>query len=293
MASFDELVRRKVKLFEATPENLATTAIKAQREIWNGVADLVQSLEVDENGQIAQTQNNVRKIGEIQTALSQAIAGSEYIDGVRTFLSDIDQGVEITNELAKQIRESFTPPAVAQQILEISKQNAINALAGVAMQSRVTLPFIEQLTAAIASRATLSETVKSLRTVIEGDKDVDGRLLANVRTVANTAQAITDRNYAAQVNESVGVEWYRYAGSEIDTTREFCAERHGQYFHKKEIESWADENWDGKIAETNSKTIFSNAGGWNCRHSIIAVSIRRVPQDVIQRNIANGNYSPN
>ena len=293
MASFDELVRRKVKLFEATPENLATTAIKAQREIWNGVADLVQSLEVDENGQIAQTQNNVRKIGEIQTALSQAIAGSEYIDGVRTFLSDIDEGVEITNELTKQIRESFTPPAVAQQILEISKQNAINALAGVAMQSRVTLPFIEQLTAAVASRATLSQTVKALRTVIEGDKDVDGRLLANVRTVANTAQAITDRNYAAQVNEAVGVEWYRYAGSEIDTTREFCAERHGQYFHKKEIESWADENWDGKIAETNSKTIFSNAGGWNCRHSIIAVSIRRVPPEVVQRNIANGNYRPN
>ena len=292
MATFDELVRQKIKLFEATPENLATTAIKAQREIWNGVADLVQSLEVDQDGRIAQTQNNVRKIGEIQTALSQAIAGSEYINGVRTFLSDIDQGVEITDELAKQIRASFTPPAVAQQILEISKQNAVNALAGVAMQSRVTLPFIEQLTAAVASRATLSDTVKSLRTVIEGDKDVDGRLLANVRTVANTAQAITDRNYAAQVNEAVGVEWYRYAGSEIDTTREFCSERHQQYYHKKEIQEWAGEDWDGKIAETNEQTIFSNAGGWNCRHSIIAVSIRRVPQDVIQRNIANGNYTP-
>jgi hypothetical protein len=161
------------------------------------------------------------------------------------------------------------------------------------MRARVTLPFVEQLTAAVATRSTLSETVKALRTVIEGDKDVDGRLVANVKTVAQTAQAIADRNYSAQVNEAIGAEWYRYAGSEIDTTRDFCAERHGQYFHKKEIEGWADLNWDGKIAETNSRTIFSNAGGWNCRHSIIAVSIRRVPQDVIQRNIANGNYNPN
>lgn len=293
MATFDELVQQKIKLFESTPENLATTAIKAQREIWNGVSDLLQSLEIDADGRIAQTQTNIRKIGEIQTELSRAIAGSEYIQGVREFLNNIDQGAVISDDLAKQINKSFEPPEIAKQILALSKQNAVNALAGIAMQSRVTLPFMEQLTAAVASRATLSETVKSLRTVIEGDKDVDGRLLANVRTVANTAQAITDRNYAAQVNEAVGVEWYRYAGSEIDTTREFCSERHGQYYHKKEIEQWASEDWAGKIAETNEQTIFSNAGGWNCRHSIIAVSIRRVPAEVVQRNIANGNYTPN
>jgi uncharacterized protein with GYD domain len=293
MAEFEKLVRDKQRLFDQTPENLATASVKAQRQIWNDISDLVQSLETDQDGRIAQTQTNVRKIGEIQTALVSAIAGSEYIDAVRTFLGDIDSGARLTDEIAKNIQRSFEPSEVVKQLLEISKQNALQSLLGESMRARVTLPFVEQLTAAVATRSTLSETVKALRTVIEGDKDVDGRLVANVKTVAQTAQAIADRNYSAQVNEAIGAEWYRYAGSEIDTTRDFCAERHGQYFHKKEIEGWADLNWDGKIAETNSRTIFSNAGGWNCRHSIIAVSIRRVPQDVIQRNIANGNYNPN
>jgi hypothetical protein len=293
MAEFEKLVRDKQRLFDQTPENLATASVKAQRQIWNDISDLVQSLENDQDGRIAQTQNNVRKIGEIQTALVSAIAGSEYIDAVRTFLGDIDSGARLTDEIAKNIQRSFEPSEVVKQLLEISKQNALQSLLGESMRARVTLPFVEQLTAAVATRSTLSETVKALRTVIEGDKDVDGRLVANVKTVAQTAQAIADRNYSAQVNEAIGAEWYRYAGSEIDTTRDFCAERHGQYFHKKEIEQWADLNWDGKIAETNSRTIFSNAGGWNCRHSIIAVSIRRVPPEVVQRNIANGNYNPN
>jgi hypothetical protein len=292
MSEFDELVKRKQKLFDSVPENLATETIKAQRQIWNDIADIVESLETDEDGRIAQTQNNIRKIGEIQDALVKSIAGSDYVKAVRQFFTDIDQGAKISDELAKQITESFTPPRIAAQILEVSKRNLAEALLGVAMQSRVTLPFSEQLTASIASRSTLRETVKSLRTVIEGDKDVDGRLVANVQNVANTGHAIADRNYSAQINELVGAEWFRYAGTEIDTTREFCAERHGQYFHRKEIEAWADENWNGKIAETNARTIFSNAGGWNCRHSIIAVSIRRVPKEVIERNIANGNYKP-
>jgi hypothetical protein len=293
MADFEKLVRDKQRLFDQTPENLATESVKAQRQIWNDVSDLVQSLETDEDGRVAQTQTNIRKIGEIQTALVSAIAGSEYIDAVRTFLGDIDQGARLSDDIAKQIQRSFEPSEVVKQLLEISKQNALQSLLGESMRARVTLPFVEQLTAAVATRSTLGETVKALRTVIEGDKDVDGRLVANVKTVAQTAQAIADRNYSAQVNESVGAEWYRYAGSEIDTTRDFCSERHQQYYHKKEIEGWADENWNGKIAETNSRTIFSNAGGWNCRHSIIAVSIRRVPKDVVQRNIANGNYTPN
>jgi uncharacterized protein with GYD domain len=293
MADFEKLVRDKQKLFDQTPENLATASVKAQRQIWNDVSDLVQSLETDEDGRVAQTQTNIRKIGEIQTALVSAIAGSEYIDAVRTFLGDIDQGARLSDDIAKQIQRSFEPSEVVKQLLEISKQNALQSLLGESMRARVTLPFVEQLTAAVATRSTLSETVKALRTVIEGDKDVDGRLVANVKTVAQTAQAIADRNYSAQVNESVGADWYRYAGSEIDTTRDFCSERHQQYYHKKEIEGWADENWNGKIAETNSRTIFSNAGGWNCRHSIIAVSIRRVPPEVVQRNIANGNYKPN
>jgi hypothetical protein len=179
-----------------------------------------------------------------------------------------------------------------KDILRISKQNAINSLIGETMRSRVTLPFVEQLTAAVAARVPLRETVKTLQTVIEGTPDVDGRLLANVKTVALTAQAIADNAYSAAVNDAIGAEWYVYRGGKIKTTRDFCLSRNGKYFHKKEIQKWGGEDWEGRIAGTDSSSIFVFRGGWNCRHTLVAVSISRVPDSVVERNIASGNYKP-
>lgn len=292
MPNIEKLIQEKVDLLESTPENLATASEKVQRKLWRELLPYVQELEVDANGNVAQTETNIRKIGEIQNKLSELLAGKEYTDAIKVFLADIDKGVQLTNDIARDIKKSFEPTQVMKDILRISKQNAINSLIGETMRSRVTLPFVEQLTAAVAARVPLRETVKTLQTVIEGTPDVDGRLLANVKTVALTAQAIADNAYSAAVNDAIGAEWYVYRGGKIKTTRDFCLERNGKYFHKKEIEKWGKEDWEGRIAGTDSSSIFVFRGGWNCRHTLVAVSISRVPKEVIDRNIASGNYKP-
>jgi len=292
LPSLDELIKQKVDLFESTPENLATASEKVQRRLWGELQPLVSSLEVDKDGNVAQTEKNIRKIGEITDGLNKLLAGKEYTDAIKVFLEDIDKGVALTDEIARKIESSFEPDKVLKDILTLSKQNAINSLIGETMRSRVTLPFVEQLTTAVAARTPLREVVKTLKTVIEGTPDVDGRLLANVKTVAITAQAIADSAYSAGVSEAVGAVWFKYVGGEIKTTRNFCEERTGKYYHIKEIQAWGNLDWDGRIAGTDSKSIFAFRGGWNCRHSLIPVSIRIVPPDVVKRNIDNGNYKP-
>ena len=47
MASLDEIVAKKVKLFEAMPEQLATSAERAQRDAWRELAPLLNSFDVD------------------------------------------------------------------------------------------------------------------------------------------------------------------------------------------------------------------------------------------------------
>lgn len=293
MTELEKLIKEKVDLFEKTPETLASKAEKIQLKMWRELEPLISSLDVDASGNISQTQNNISKIGEIQTRLNKLLGGSEYIKAIKTFLADIDRGIEITDELARQIEESFEPNNIQKALLKIVKNNAVEALIGESMRARVSGPFIETLTTSVASRAPLRDSVKSLRTVIEGSEIVDGRLLANVKNIAATAHVVADRAYAAAVNESISVQWYVYRGGIIDSTREFCLDRNGKYFHRLEVEAWADEDWAGKIKGTNEATIFVNCGGWGpCRHSLIAVSRSRVPGDVIQRNIANGNYKP-
>lgn len=300
MASFDELVKQKIKLLETVPENIATAAEKAQRDAWRKIAPMLSEMDVDADGNIAQTEDNIRRIGLITDELNKVLAGGEYRAAVQSFLGSIDEGVQLTDDIAKKIDKNFQPDNVQKQLLAISKQNAINAFFGSGLRENVTQPFLEQLTANVAARAPLREATKALQGVIEGTDTTDGRLLANVRTTANTAQAIADRSYAAAVNDELGIEYFQYLGGEIPTTRPFCQHREGEIFHRKEIEAWGDGKnsggindirggtWDGRIDGTDSRSIFTFVGGWNCRHYLVPVIKQKVPAKVQARAKAEG-----
>ena len=300
MASFDELVKQKIKLLETVPESIATAAEKAQRDAWRKLGPLLAEMDVDANGNISQTEDNVRRIGLITDELNKVLAGGEYKAAVQSFLASIDEGVQLTDDIAKKIDNNFKPDNVQKQLLAISKQNAINAFFGSGLRENVTQPFLEQLTANVAARAPLREAVKALQGVIEGTDTTDGRLLANVRTTANTAQAIADRSYAAAVTDELGIEYFQYLGGEIPTTRPFCQHREGAIFHRKEIEAWGDGKnsggindirggtWDGRIDGTDSRSIFTFVGGWNCRHYLVPVIKQKVPATVQARAKSEG-----
>jgi hypothetical protein len=257
-------------------------------------------MDVDAAGNIEQTENNVRRIGLINEELKKVLAGSEYKEAVKSFLDSIDKGVQLTDEIARTFEESFEPNQVQKQLLQISKQNAINAFYGSGLDARFTQPFLEQLTANVAARAPLREAVNALEGLVVGTEANDGRILANIKTTATTAQAVADRSYSAAVNEELGIEWYEYLGGEIDTTRPFCRNREDGIYHKKEIEAWGDGKnsagindirdgtWAGRIDGTDSKSIFTFVGGWNCRHYLVPVPDNKVPDTVKARARAEG-----
>jgi hypothetical protein len=300
MASFEKLVSDKIKLFESVPAKLETAAIKTQAEAWKKIRPILAEMDVDAAGNIEQTENNVRRIGLINEELKKVLAGSEYKEAVKSFLDSIDKGVQLTDEIARTFEESFEPNQVQKQLLQISKQNAINAFYGSGLDARFTQPFLEQLTANVAARAPLREAVKTLETLVTGDGTADGKILANIKTTATTAQAVADRSYSAAVNEELDIQWYEYLGGEIDTTRPFCRNREDGIYHKKEIEAWGagknsagindirDGTWAGRIDGTDSKSIFTFVGGWNCRHYLVPVPDNKVPDTVKARARAEG-----
>jgi hypothetical protein len=67
-------------------------------------------------------------------------------------------------------------------------------------------------------------------------------------------------------------QYFKYSGTIIDDSRQFCKERAGKIFSKDEIESWSNLEWDGKIENTNPDNIFFRCGGKGCRHTIRPVS---------------------
>lgn len=64
-------------------------------------------------------------------------------------------------------------------------------------------------------------------------------------------------------------DYFYYQGDEIETSRQFCRERHGKYFTREEAEEWDKQNWPGKIPGVK---FIAQRGGYGCRHTIMWVT---------------------
>jgi len=300
MASIEELAKKKIELYESGPENLATEAKRIEANLWRELLPLLNELDVDSEGRIIQNDDNIRKISSIINSFNTLLVGDEYREAVKSFLDNIDQNVVLTDEIARNIEKGYNPSETSKNLLRLIKINALDNLIGQGITTTVSAPFAQQLIANVSARSPLRESVKSLREIVEGSPDKDGKLSAHIKTTATTAQSVSDRSYSTAVYEQLNIEYFRYIGGEIKTTRPFCKHREDEIFHKKEIESWGaginsggindikNGEWSGRIEGTDSRSIFVNLGGWNCRHSLVPIPQSVVPDDVKKRAESEG-----
>jgi len=291
MPTLKELIEKKNHRLETVPDRFISAVEKAQRESFNKLISLLDKLKRNSEGKIELTASNLSKIETIGNELQKNLFDKEYGEAVIEFAKEFDTQAIINKTYFKEAFGDFKDKEIFKTILKNAQKRAITDLADTAIDSNFINPLKEILNASVTNGQNFSDAVKTLRTYIEGNSEVDGTLLRYVKQVAVDGFSISDREYTKAIAEDLEIEWYLYSGGLIKDSREFCEERNGKYFHKKEVEAWAEiDSWKGKIPNTNDSTIFSFAGGYNCRHSIMPVGISVVPQDVIDRNIANGNY---
>jgi hypothetical protein len=287
--TFDELIAKKLDLFNNAENDLLLATANSQRQLWALISDDFDKLQVDARGNIRLTDTNIKIVAEIVNKLKTGLGATEFANAMRLFLNKFDRGLQINTDIARALKPSYTLSQAQRSLMNQAKATAIDLLTNEGYKSRIDQTFRIPLNAAIQSGANLRETVKTMREIIQGNKDNDGRILANVKTYAGTTYATAERALTNSIFKDLNWKWFRYVGGEIDTTRTFCEERNGKYFHRNAIAEWADEGeWSGQIEGTNSENIFVFLGGWNCRHSLIPVTIRRVPESIVADARAKG-----
>lgn len=291
MASLDELIKDKTLRLTRVPDEFLSAVDKATKELYPDVIELLSDLEIDSQGNILLNNTNLQLTAEVKEALKEILLQSDYVSAVKTFASEFNTQARITNQIFRKSFD-FVSEGLAEQLINISKRNTADILINTIGDEAFADAVSEQVELAVSNNASFKDTIRAIRDVVTGNDEVDGKLQQYAKQIAHDQFAIADRSYTSAVAEELGAEWFKYSGDTIESTREFCRERHNKFYYYKEIEEWADEDWQGKIDGTNEKTIYSTAGGYNCRHSIIPVSIFAVPKDVVRRNISNGNFEP-
>lgn len=290
--TLSEIIKLKTDRLSTIPDKLISEIEKVQKEVLPSVLEIINQLERDKSGMILLTEKNLALASNIRDQLRGVLLDSEYTKYISEFIHEFDVQSEVSNIYFKKAFEGFETSKVALQVVANQKKKATDLFINAIVDQAFAGSIADQVDNAISTNASFSETFKIIHDLVTGNDEVDGKLKKYSQQVAHDSFALSDRSYTSAATIDLGIEFYFYSGSEIATSRDFCIERHNHYYHKKEIESWGSLTWAGQIEGTNAQTIFTTAGGWNCRHSIIPVSTSRVPREVLLRNIDNGNFKP-
>ncbi|MHA1289433.1 hypothetical protein DRO66_00295 [Candidatus Bathyarchaeota archaeon] len=255
---------------------------------------------------IKPTSKNLNIVNSILLQIRSFMSKSEYIDIVKAFGREFDTQAKLTKTLFEEEIGEFKSSPATLSGLESSKELTLLLLVGDSLNKPLFSQIKTLLDNSVSQNGLTVDLFGSMEVLITGSGERLGAL-SNYTTVNNNIRdqfSTSDREFTQQSANLQNIQWYLYAGGSVADTRAFCAARNGKYFHKTEVELWVTSQqrglgnpapstkWQGQRPLTTSSTIFTLCGGYNCNHSLMPVSIFKVPKDVIQRNINNGNFTP-
>jgi len=290
-----EILEEKETRLENVPEQFANKVEQVQKETLRELISLLDSLE-REGSYIAISIDNIAKIQQIsEELLSFIFDETEYTQALNSFSKEFPAQAALSREYFDQITKDFVNKDIYKKTLRQSQKQTVELLSKTAINQVFINPMKDVLLASVSGGASFTDTIQALTDIVLGTKEKEGNLLSHVKQVAFDGFAFADRQYMKTAIEDLGFEWFQYFGGRIKDSRYFCVERANGIFHKKEIEYWGETAslWDkppgskfhggGRVETTNKTTIWTFAGGYNCRHQIAPVAESSVPKIAIDR----------
>jgi len=308
LATAAKITRDKLEALERVPDAWAKSIEGYQPKLFARLSKLLAELETVD-GSLAMTASNLTSINTIVNELRAFLTQGEYVDIVKAFNNEftVQQGLT-AKYFGEVLGLDAIPTPFAAQLYQTNRAIAIDGVLGnTALDSMLLNDVRSTLIDAVGSNSRYTNTLESLRNLVEGNAEKEGQLLRYSRQIVSDTFATTDRAYTQLVSEDLGLQFFRWLGGKMKTTRCLCLNLNGQYLHKGEIEQIGLSNlavieglsscksgnfWAGAMPNTNNKTIFTVAGGYNCQHSILPVSTFGVPKDVALRAYNSGYFKP-
>ena len=277
---------------------LALTAL--QGRVSARIASLVATLQTGADGRLLNTAANMQRLTQIIGEAKASMFDDDFILELTAYLATFDT---ITQDVLDAFN-SFddVEPEQAQTIGRTFKGSVAGYLVNPdSYGGSFWQPITNAVILGIATEALLGDTVDSVTQAVES-----GGLVRAVESEVVSSPIVLQRVETQAVAEKVGAEFFLYQGRPIKTTRKFCAEREGRYWHIEEIRQWGrdaangvdldgngEPGWAGMVAGTNEQTIMNYLGGWfggrnSCRHVLLPVPRISVPSEDIERMKALG-----
>lgn len=288
----DQIDQSITKFVDGLPE--------AQKGIFDKVMALVKQLDTDADGNIRNSIGNIRILTQLQGAIHDVVMTDDYKSKIREFTGTFDSIAKLQNNYLSTIFEKFGPTPVLAEITQASMDFTADSLGDSGLSNDLANEIKDVLKQNILSGAKFSDLTDQLKTSIRGNDQIDGALVRYAKTYAIDSVNTFNASYNRQVTQDFAAKWFRYVGTNKDTTRPFCdalTHKDNGYFHISEVPGFLTghvgtetvplydktELPEGMKQGTTADSFFTNRGGWNCNHQIFPVSKISVPRTLFNR----------
>ena len=207
-----------------------------------------------------------------KTAISIQLRNDFKKEFQTTFLAKSDSLIRDYDQAVNEFMKDFGELNIPDKFKNLTKIDleTINALKTQSFQGfeEVANKYLTEINAnvyqnVIAGRS-FEDMVKDISGKLTGLEDVAGRpMSSHAGQLAHDSIMQFDAQFVKAKASSAGLTHFRYAGTAITTTREFCKRHIGQVYSEKKIRSIWSGTWTGK----SSGDPFVVRGGYRCRHT--------------------------
>jgi len=244
---------------EMKQEGLLATFMKGiqvvAKAFLDSILEIMDELEMTPESRMTDWKTVTRYRLLLRTELSKA-GYDVTVDGLLTGMKEVTIQIESYYEPYGMSKYSaFFHQAGGEALERVRKQ-----LIDVIPETAFIEPISQALENAVMSGQTLTDLRKQVKQIIQTD-DLPANYVFNQ---AKQSLWMFHRNYSNSIGTALDLEHFYFDGVAVVHSRAWCIKRKGKAFTKKEIESWADEDWQGKIPGTTKESIFWLVGGYNC-----------------------------
>lgn len=256
------------------------------------LAVVAASIETDAQGNIISSPDNIARVGELVARMKEEFVDNELRDAVDKYVATLDGATQSVIDSFSDIGNVDT--AVLGAIGQRYKDETTSFLTDPETYNETLwVPITNGIILGTALGAALSQTVESVVNIA-----TESNIVGQAESVTVSAPLMLQRTQTAAAAEQTGAKFFYFQGRPIATTRPWCREREGKYWHIDEIRKWGRDaangkEWDGMVEGTNEQTIFVHLGGWfgernSCRHVLVPVLRSTVSEMDIARMTEKG-----
>lgn len=261
----------------------------------NTILKQLTKLQLSSDGSVKRTAGNFKVMLAIQRQLNDALLDTTYKKSLADLFKSTGKISDLFDDFYKNSFDVSKPSTLTKAIREGSRSVIVDRMTtGLTSSLYETLqPILNNGVINGLEYNTLTDQIKQ---AVKGTSAEAGIVDKYAKQIATD----TLNNYAGQYNTAMqaglGFQWYRYAGSNIATTRDFCiACKMREYLHVSEFPKIIKGNFQefkeigGKIYNryglpqgvregTNSDNFLIYRGGYNCGHQLRPVYEWQVPK---------------